>query len=98
MGTDKNGNILPPGIKYKDYEWVFVKIMDECDNVLSVPRIARYISELNRWVSVDENIIYSNKKYDKHNKKVIAWKPIPGTEWEDLYVGGKIKERFYRYN
>lgn len=94
LEIDGNGTILPPGKEYDDYEWVLVKLKDKNYHVLPVPRIAKYDVDNRYWITIDNNGIYG-----KHYRyEVVAWKPILGTEWEDVYVGGKLKGRLYRYD
>lgn len=88
LETDNNGDCLPPGAEYKDYEYVLVRVGEGNVNLRQVPRIAKYVWNSYIWTSVD-GIIYN---------KVTMWKPIPGTEWDDVYsdLGTRI-QRAYRY-
>lgn len=88
LETDNNGDYLPPGVEYKDYEYVLVRVGEGNVNLRQVPRIAKYVWNSYIWTSID-GVIYNN---------VTMWKPIPGTEWDDLYsdLGTRI-QRAYRY-
>lgn len=86
---DGEGNLLSPDSDYDDYEWVLVKIYDSFLHVLPIPRIARYNKETNLWMSIDGPVITDG---------VAMWKPIPGTEWEDVFIDNKRMSRCYQYN
>lgn len=94
LEMDEDGNILPPDDRYEDYEWVIVKTKDSSGHIHSVPRIARYNSEKNIWISIENGVIYSNT--NRYN--VAMWRPIPGTSWEDLVDwDNKRVMRVYKY-
>lgn len=93
LPTDENGHSKPPENDYDGYEYVLVKLNDRTGHTLSVPRVARYVPNRNLWFSPDHDKVYG-KGYEC---EVVMWKPIPGTEWDDICVDGKNIERIYSY-
>lgn len=87
---DEKGKFLPPGSDYDEYEWVIVKRLgSEGHYELSVPRIAKYNRKLECWEEID---------LEMEPITVTMWKPIPGTEWENVFVNNEKMLRGYRYD
>lgn len=84
---------LPPGIEYNGYQWVLVKLKDRDAGELTVPRIAMFDARSEYWIGIDNSGIYAKE----YRREVIAWKPISGTKWEDLYQDGEKVMRVYTY-